>query len=137
MAERRDIYAYFWVDGFDCPCEEITSQMKIAPSRVRSVGEHWPSGRPVQRNSWEVLSPLARGENLIQEYLTALLDLLDQRAAVVRSLVSQYSAGINCVGYYYGANPGLHLSSELIARIAALRLSVDFDLYNYAEDNAP
>lgn len=35
---------------------------------------------------------------------------------------------------YYGSNPGLHLSAELIKRLATLDLSVDFDLYNYAED---
>lgn len=59
------------------------------------------------------------------------------RTVVVHSLVLRYSAGINCVGYFYGANPGLHLSADLLGRIAALRLAVDFDLYNYGEEDAP
>lgn len=137
MAERHDVYAYFWVEGFDCSCEDITAQMQVAPSAVRGVGDLLPSGRIVQMNRWEILSPLARGENLIQEYLEALLELLETRTAVVHSFVSRYAAGINCVGYFYGSNPGLHLSAELIARIADLRLAVDFDLYNYREEDAP
>lgn len=137
MAERRDVYAYFWVEGFDCSCEAITEQLQMAPSKTHGAGDPRRSGQPRQTNSWELLSPLARGENLIQEYLDALLPLLEARAPVVQDLASRYSAGINCVGYFYGSNPGLHLSSQLIARIAALKLSVDFDLYNYGEDDAP
>jgi hypothetical protein len=137
MTERRDVYAYFWVEGFDCTCEDITSQMQIAPSRVRKVGDIRPSGQVVKLNFWEILSPLARGENLIQEYLDALLSLLEKRAAVIHSLVSRYTTGISCVGYFYGANPGLHLSAELINRLAALQIAVDFDLYNYGEEDAP
>jgi hypothetical protein len=136
MAERRDVYAYFWVDGFDCRSEEITTQMQTAPSNVKKVGELLPSGRAVQANRWELLSPLARGENLLQEYLEALVAVLERRAHVVQSLASRYSAGINCVGYFYGSNPGLHLSASLIERIAALKLAVDFDLYNYGEEDA-
>lgn len=77
-----------------------------------------PSGRTAQANGWELRSPLARGENLLHEYLEALVSVLEHRAHVVRSLASRYSAGINCVGYFYGSNPGLHLSACLIERIA-------------------
>ncbi len=137
MAERRDVYAYFWVEGFDCACEDISAQLNIAPSTVRRIGDLWPSGQVVRTNCWQFLSPLARGESFIQEYLEALLPALEARATVVRSLASRYSAGINCVGYFYGSNPGLHLSATLIERIAALRLAVDFDIYNYNEEDAP
>jgi hypothetical protein len=136
MAERSDVYAYFWVEGFDCGCEDITTQMKIAPSRVQQVGDVLPSGRAAQANRWELLSPLARGENLLQQYLEALVGVLEPRAHVIQTLASRYSAGINCVGYYYGSNPGLHFSASLIERIAALKVAVDFDLYNYGEEDA-
>ena len=134
MAERRDVYAYFWVEGFDCACEDISEQLNLAPSTVRKIGDLRPSGQVVRTNCWQFLSPLARGESPIQEYVEVLLAVLERQSAVVRSLASRYSAGINCVGYFYGGNPGLHLSASLIERIAALRLPVDFDLYNYNED---
>lgn len=136
MAERRDVYTYFWVDGFPQSCEELTSQIGLEPTEVRQTGEVLPSGKVARRNSWKLVSPLARGEHLIQESLEALLPILESRVDLVRSLAASYSAGINCVGYYYGGNPGLHLSVELLQRLANLRLSVDFDLYNHTEEHA-
>jgi Domain of unknown function (DUF4279) len=137
MAERTDAYAYFWVEGFVSACEEVTAQMGIAPSKTRTVGDLWPSGRPVEKNWWELPSPLKRGDSLLQDHIEALLDVLESRTTSVVALASAASVGINCTGYYFGANPGLHLSARLIERLAALRLSVDFDLYNYAEKDAP
>lgn len=87
-------------------------------------------------NWWELLSPLPRGGGLLQAYLESLVCLLEPVAAAVRELASEYSAGINCVGYYYGSNPGLHLSSDLLVRIAALHVPVDFELYNYSSSDA-
>ena len=136
MPERSDVYAYFWIEGFDSAAE-VTAEMAMAPSRVQSIGDPLPSGRLVQRSTWELSSPIARGDTLIQDHLAALVEVLEKRPEAVRALVSRYSAGINCVGYYYGSNPGLHLSRELIERLSALELSVDFDLYNHGADPAP
>ena len=135
MAERSDVYAYFWVEG-PVPAAEITSKMGIEPTEISVAGEKSRSGRISQRNSWELRSPLGRGDHLLQECLEALVPLLEARASTVKQLVESCSIGINCVGYYYGSNPGLHLSAELIARLAALGLPVDFDLYNYAGEDA-
>lgn len=134
MQERRDVYAYFWVEGYLVSHADISARLGLTPSSTRSLGEQGRNGTPARANRWELLSPLARGEGLLQDYLESLLDLLEGRAAAVRELASDYSAGINCVGYYHGANPGLHLSRPLIARLAALNLPVDFDLYNYGPD---
>jgi hypothetical protein len=136
MAERSDVYSYFWIEGFDCPCEYITAQMQLTPSRISQKGTLRENGLVEKLDFWEFHSPLERGEHLIQESLEALLPVLESRIENVLNLSSRYRAGINCVGYYYGSNPGLHLAAELIQRISALRLSVDFDLYNYAEENA-
>jgi hypothetical protein len=136
MAERSDVYSYFWIEGFDCPCEDITAQMQLTPSRTARKGTLRENGLVEKRDFWEFHSPLKRGEHLIQESLEALLPVLESRIEEVLNLSSRYRTGINCVGYYYGSNPGLHLAAELIQRISALQLSVDFDLYNYAEENA-
>jgi hypothetical protein len=136
MAERSDVYTYFWVEGFPDQCETITAQMRLTPSEVRRAGEALPFGKIAETNLWKFHSPLPRGEHLIQESLEALLSVLEERSEVVGPFASRHSAGINCVGYFYGSNPGLSLSANLVERLAALRLAVDFDLYNYAEEDA-
>ena len=136
MAERSDVYSYFWSEGFDCPCEDITAQMQLTPSRTAKKGMLRANGLVEKRDFWEFHSPLQRGEHLIQESLEALLPVLESRFEDILNLSSRYRVGINCVGYYYGSNPGLHLAAELIQRISALQLSVDFDLYNYVEENS-
>jgi hypothetical protein len=136
MSERSDVYAYFWVQGYADQHSEISERLRLTPTSTRTIGEIGPYGQAATSNSWQLLSPLPRGESSLQDYLEALLDLMEPRALVVRELVSQHSVGINCVGYYYGANPGLHLSAHLVARLAALNVPIDFDLYNYGEDDA-
>jgi len=137
MSERSDVYAYFWVEGYAGPPDEVSARLRLTPSSTQRVGDVGRYGPPAKFNRWELLSPLARGQGLLQDYLDALLNLLEPNATAVRELASQYSAGINCVGYYYGSNPGLHLSAALLARLAALRVPIDFDLYNYSESDAP
>jgi hypothetical protein len=136
MSERADVYAYFWVQGYECQHEVISSQLKLTPTSVQSVGDLKKHGPPAKFNSWEFLSPLTRGENLLQEYLESLLQVLEPNAEAVREIAARYSAGINCVGYYFGSNPGLHLSASLLARLSALQVAVDFDLYNYSESES-
>lgn len=134
MQERKDVYAYFWAEGYVVSHADISARLGLTPTSTRSIGEKGRYGPPAPANRWELMSPLARGEGLLQDYLEALLGLLETKAAAARALTSDCSAGINCVGYYYGANPGLHLSTTLLARLAALNLPVDFDLYNYDRD---
>jgi hypothetical protein len=136
MPEHRDVYAYFWVQGYTGPAEDISSQLGLSPTSVTRLGEISPYGRPARFSAWELASPLPRGQGLLQDYLESLLTLLEPHAAAVRDVSSQFSAGINCVGYYYGSNPGLHLSAGLLTRLANLQLDVDFDLYNHAETDA-
>jgi hypothetical protein len=65
----------------------------------------------------------------MDKHLEALLAIIEPKAAAIRSLQSKHEVGINCVGYFYGENPGFHLSRDLIARLYALSLEIDFDLY--------
>lgn len=136
MRERTDVYAYFWVEGYSCSHDDMSARLGLTPTSTRSIGDAGRYGPPAKSNCWKLLSPLPRGEDFLQDYLESLLALLEPHVAVVRRLSSECSAGINCVGYYYGSNPGLHLSASLLARLAALHVPVDFDLYNYGGDDA-
>jgi Domain of unknown function (DUF4279) len=136
MQERRDVYAYFWIQGYSVSHSDISARIGLAPTSTRSIGDKGQYGPPVKSNSWQLLSPLPRGEGLLQDYLESLLDVIEPSATAIRELSTICSAGINCVGYYYGSNPGLHLTPKLLARLAALHLPIDFDLYNYGVEDA-
>ncbi len=131
MEERRDTYAYFWIEGFDCAPEEISERLGITASKVHLKGEPLAGKRVRRANSWEVLSPLPRGEEVLDSYVEALLNLLEPCAGAIQSIAKECDIGINCVGYFYSANPGFHFSRSVIGRLDALGVSVDFDLYCY------
>ncbi len=133
---RTDVYAYFWVEGYACSTNDISARLRLTPTSTQCIGDTLRHGTAAKFNSWTLCSPLERGEGFLQDYLESLLNLLEPNSTSVRELAAQYSAGINCVGYYYGSNPGLHLSAALLARLAALQIPVDFDLYNYSEYDA-
>jgi hypothetical protein len=133
MPERSDVYAYFWVQGFTCSTEEVTTLLGFTPSSVEAIRTANVELHPSRPNMWIHQSPVPRGESLVQDQLEGLLQVLEPHREAVISFASKGQAGINCVGYYYGSNPGLHLSAALLARLAALELPVDFDLYNYSE----
>ena len=131
MDARRDTYAYFWIEGFQCDPDEIANRLGMSPTEVKLKGESLPGTRVRSKNSWSVASPLARGDEFIDSHLDALLELISPRAPEIKEIGQECEIGINCVGYFYGAHPGFHLSRELIQRLSVLELSVDFDLYNY------
>jgi hypothetical protein len=133
MTERTDVYAYFWVQGFKCTPEELSATLGFSPTSIESVRVAPGGGKPDTSYMWLRQSPLPRGDTLIQDHIEALLEVLEPHHDAVASTAKICDVGINCVGYYYGTNPGLHLSASLVARLATLNLPVDFDLYNYSE----
>lgn len=71
-----------------------------------------------------------------EEKIESLLDLLEQDREGVQRLVMEADAGIQVVAIFHNGNTmlgGVHLTKECIQRLAALNLSIDFDLY--AEGN--
>lgn len=131
MTERRDTYAYFWVQGFDCAPQEISRRLGLSPTEVQLKGEVITGNRARQVSSWNFYSPLPRGDEVLDAHVVALLNALEPCTDAIRAASQQYETGINCVGYYYSANPGFHFSRDTIQRLGALGLPVDFDLYSY------
>lgn len=68
---------------------------------------------------------------MLDSYVEALLNLLEPRVTEIQSLASECKVGINCVGYFFSANPGFHFSRVVLQRLSALGVAVDFDLYCY------
>ena len=142
MGERRETYAYLWIEGFECDPSEITALIQLAPTETRKAGDliqgrfertgqrhYWP------KSAWKLRSSLSEDTTFQDSHITNILDAIEPQAAVLRELQTTCETGINCVGYYWNSNPGFHLSANLIGRCARLGLSIDFDLYNYPEEN--
>ena len=142
MSERRETYAYLWIEGFQCDPSEITALMHLDPSETRKAGDliqgrfertgqkhYWP------KSSWKFRSSLPLDETFQHSHIENILDVIELRSEVLRDLQVTCDTGINCVGYYWNTNPGFHLTVDLIRRCASLCLSVDFDLYNLPEEN--
>ena len=127
--ENYDTYAYFFVSDFDCNHREVTRQLGFEPTSAHNRNDPLPSGRTRRRGSWHVVSPLSRETVILSDHVEALLPILEAHAESVAKIANQFKVGIQCVGYYTDAHPGFHFTAETISRVAALNLSIDFDLY--------
>lgn len=130
-------YAYFFVRGFDCAIQQISDLLQIAPTRAWLKDDEGMGGRPRKFSNWELHSPLLRTEVFQDRHLNALLEILEDRREGVLQARSLYTCGLQGVGYYTNENPGFHMEAELISRVAALGLSVDFDLYCLCDHEQP
>jgi hypothetical protein len=132
----EQVYAYLWIADFDCDFSEITRLMGLEPTEAWNKGDVvvWKREGVVKErawkfSSWALYSPLPRNNLLLDHHITALLGIIEPRKEVLTYMRSQgWTIGVNCVGEFT-ANPGAHLSAELISRCASLSLSVDFDFY--------
>jgi hypothetical protein len=131
-----DTYAYFWVGEFEGSPEAVTAVLGLEPTETWKKGDPWLENRPRQSSRWRLMSPLPRTEMFMDKHLEALLSILEPKTAAIRVLQTEHEIGINCVGYFYGENPGFHLSRGLIARLHALSLDIDFDLYCCGEKDS-
>jgi hypothetical protein len=132
MGERA--YAYLRVAGDALPLDEITEQMGVAPTESWRKGD---AGRYASHrdSGWCLHSPLPRENLRIDEHIEALLPLLEARAPAVRELGTRFNLYLECVGSFAKSSPGFFLSKDVVARIAALGLPIDYDVYLDAESS--
>ena len=130
MTETR---VYLGVFQFGDDPQVVTDFLGIAPTKAWAPGTPMP-GKAGERGAvwrygrWELASPAGGGAG-IAEQLAALLPLLEARADALAEARRRYRVGLACVAYFREVNPGFHLDAEVVARVAALGLSLDFDLY--------
>lgn len=121
---------YFYVSGFDGDASEISGKLELEPTQTWHKGDAWLPVKTRSFSNWEIHSSLDRSEIFLDAHIKAVLDIIEPRRAQILELQSQgCDIGINCVGYYYGTHPGFGLSAELLSRLAAFSMDVDFDLY--------
>ena len=128
-----EIRVYLGVFRFGDDPQVVTDLLGIAPTKAWARGTPM-AGKAGERGAtwryarWELASPAGEGAG-VAEQLAALLPLLEARAVVLAEARRRFGAGLACAAYFREVNPGFHLDAELVARVAALGLSFDFDLY--------
>ncbi|MCU1292630.1 MAG: hypothetical protein JWP08_1480 [Bryobacterales bacterium] len=81
-----------------------------------------------RHSRWTLKSPLPLSAS-VEEHLNALLSALEPNAEGIRAIQSRFPTHIGCAVYFQTHNPGFQLSATVTARVAALGLVLDFDLY--------
>jgi hypothetical protein len=122
------IHVYFGVIGFSGSPDAVTELLGIAPTSAWATGDPGIRGQPRRFARWALASPAGEDAS-VEDQLAALLPLLEARAAAVAEAARRFEAAIQCAACFREANPGFHLDAALVARVAALGLSLDFDLY--------
>ncbi len=138
MTREYKTYAYFAVKDFDCDHTDISRLMGLEPTRAYNKNSSRPQTPHIKRKTslWALHSTKPETEIFLDTHIESVLGLVEPRTEVIKKLVSLYYVGIQCVGYYTNANPGFHMSSELLQRVTALGLWLDFDLYCMCEENS-
>jgi hypothetical protein len=127
---QHEAHVYFAVFEFGQDASVVTALAGFEPT------ESWVVGQPMRRrpdvthkhSRWTFKSPLPLSTP-VAEHLDALLSALEPHAPGVRAVRSRFPAHITCAVYFRTHTPGFQLSETLTARVAALALALDFDLY--------
>src|SRR5438067_13549307 len=135
---EHDAYVFFAVFEFGQDASVVTQLAGFAPT------EAWVVGQPMRKrpdvmhrhSRWTFKSPLPLGAP-VEEHLDALVSALETHAAGVRAVSARFPVEIGCAVYFRTFTPGFHLPKQLLARVAALGLDIDFDLYFLGEDAEP
>lgn len=128
-------HVYLWVTNFGQDAAVVTELIGLEPSYIEIPGQPrpHPSKMVGRRHCWELHSPLPLTAH-IDDHFDALLHLLEPHAAAISNVSTVFKAGINAAVYYYkDFQPGIHLSAHAVKVLAAMNLSVDFDLYFIGE----
>lgn len=127
-------YVYFHISGEYLPLEQITREMGMEPTEQWSKGDRGKYVNERQTSGWSLRGPLDESNTVLRDHIEAFLPILETRIEAVKRFSENFDTYLVSVGYYNEtASPGLSLSRSIVARIAALGLAFDADLY-FAKD---
>jgi hypothetical protein len=124
-------YAYISIVGTG-DASLLTEQLQLQPTRTWNIGDARKSGGSYPASTWSFESPEFE-KPFIHEALAAVVSFIEVHGLNLSSLPADFEAHIQCVGYHEQSSPGFHISKNLLAKLAALGLELDFDLYCHAE----
>lgn len=135
--KANDSRAYLGVFGFGDDPSVVTRLIGVVPTEAYAKGDHYVSSTGEillhRESAWRLHNPLPRTAH-VDDQIEALLDLIEPYSEGIREAVARYEVGVGCAIFYSDFTPGIHLSENVVPRIAALGLSIDFDLYFLSEE---
>jgi hypothetical protein len=112
----------------------ITQALGVEPNEAWSKGDPiFPNAPPEHRRThefgrWELDAPCSPYDTF-EEQLEKLITRLEALPPILKEYIATFDAGL-LVGYSSGeVSIGFYLSPQIIQRMAALGLSIDFDIY--------
>lgn len=127
MSDETGWRVYFWVAGFESP-SEVATILGVKATESWRKGDIFQGGAIRPDSAWTLSVDSGYGPSL-EDRLARLVSALEDLAEGIAVTQRRFRTGINVVAYLVEANPGFHLSHDLLARLNRLQISVDFDLY--------
>lgn len=132
------VRVYLVIISNDLSPEEISSRLKLTPTKVNHKGELYPGKRTFKKvykeNEW-IFEPQ---KDMPEELGIKMEYLLSQLAPVeinIANLPDDVYKSINvCYEGYQGWMGGWHFNQSLLNRIALLKVKMSFDLYASGPD---
>jgi len=125
--------------NFDCHVEKITSMLKLNPTKGWTKGDLIPNRQNAYRKQsrWELIAPVSP-EDDVSKHIDFLLDAIEPKKAAFKKLINQYDGELTIVSHLTkDCCLSARLHNHAIKRIAALGLSIDFDLHFHLQENSP
>jgi hypothetical protein len=122
------------VMGYECPAEEISRILGIAPSKTWVKGERvLPEASNVHReNGWVLKSPVDPKATTVEDSIEVLLTTLPDLGAFERLPVGT-EIQMTCTIYAYRDRPSVYLPPQIVSRLARIGASLDVDIYDLSE----
>lgn len=111
---------------------EISSFIKIHPTRSWNIGDPHPNGKTNHTFSLFDFEPIPDLTGKIESKINTLLDLLEKDTEGIRKLSVLANSFIQIHWHGYNGNGmlgGFQLDQATITRLANLQLAIDLDLY--------
>jgi hypothetical protein len=132
--DKNTAYAYFSIDEFSCPVDELTKRVGLQPTEAWQVGDIVPPVRfPRKFSAWRIKSRISHLEE-VERHVVDVLDQIRGREAVFRDIAREHCVRMQCVGYYNEYNPGFRLEPDIVRRLADLGVTIDLDAYYFFDD---
>lgn len=115
---------------FDCPPEQITQTLRIAPSRTWQKGDAVPGTKRREReNGWVKHAP-GFGDNDLQGQVASLLSVMVPLSNRFGELPPHSKVELSCMVFLYEGSVSISFSSQDVAGLAELGAEIDVDCYD-------
>jgi Domain of unknown function (DUF4279) len=122
--------------GYECPAEQISQILGVAPSKAWLRGERIleEAQNVYAESGWELKSPADPRSTTVEDSIRRLIESLPDPAAF-RTLPQGCEIQLTSTIYAYRERPFVYLPAELILRIAAIGASLDVDIYDVSDQS--